>query len=797
MTTANEECEPSVKKPKLAAATDSTKNDDIQWTPLDLCTALLAARISLPVSMKNIEKCKNSVDKLQTIFDSHGFRTSLIFSPRPALSVYKDSCFANDGISLDPFLSGEAFILTMLGLHPNQLEMEEHFTNYVKPIYSLLLFCRYLGQVLGDTSCTKQIADMLEIYESSISSLDTLEAMHAYTLLVPEKTATLLEACIQTNPRIRTAQLQKELERLALWTSTLSNALITLFLDWNNCSIKDVFFKRSLSAPKYDRITIYLFDPDIDIVKPPQFIFMPSVTCMIQDGPHAVVNEMIDTFWDTLLRNGYFATTAIRHELTPNLKTFLLSGIAHDLSIPLKLKAHFDPKWPLSFYLCGKAGTGKSSLVRSFSPALNSAIEQHADPELLVRFVKQNLNKPFDDLSLEFELRPNNNDYSVMAIIQSRRMTMSQSKPGLVVVGLEEVASNDPGANPNQLQMCQLLSQRLSGRNGCYQEDKIAPRNSAKRGLTGDATLIVLFTSNYNLDGPCACALQRLDMFSNLKIIVMQAVAGHDRRTFAKAYMEQCIQDHLGGKHSQSEVNLELDIIMTEGDTRPLVSFLRMISFYVGSLLANEDRARLDVKVTQTTESLTVSVADSIMKLRIGAMGNIFPFKRQVFDKRAGEVVDLLKLSFDDRESIDWHELSQLIDFFFAKTLAPVVVVSHRKDFISALVNALGSRHNVRMIGEVDATFYKMMKCLYDPKDTPNLRDDILKFGRGAYAAIELHCPSNDAQLCIREIIEDTPSMTAFSTDASALQKAGLFFGVYVNGEISPEVRSRASFVFS
>ena len=95
--------------------------------------------------------------------------------------------------------------------------------------------------------------------------------------------------------------------------------------------------------------------------------------------------------------------------------------------------AHFTPTYPLSLYIHGKAGAGKSSFVRNFAPALNAAIEQHLDPSLLVRFVKQNLNKPFKDLELEFEIRPNNNDLSVMGIIQSRQNSLTQAKPGLVV----------------------------------------------------------------------------------------------------------------------------------------------------------------------------------------------------------------------------------------------------------------------------------------------------------------------------------------------------------------------------
>lgn len=44
-------------------------------------------------------------------------------------------------------------------------------------------------------------------------------------------------------------------------------------------------------------------------------------------------------------------------------------------------------------------------------------------------------------------------------------------------------------------------------------------------------------------------------------------------------------------------------------------------------------------------------------------------------------------------------------------------------------------------------------------------------------------------------MLEDTPSMIAFSTARSALQKRGLFFAVLVGQDITPELTSRASIV--
>ena len=84
-------------------------------------------------------------------------------------------------------------------------------------------------------------------------------------------------------------------------------------------------------------------------------------------------------------------------------------------------------------------------------------------------------------------------------------MTLAQSKPGLVVIDLEEMANDDITNDPNQLKTCQLLSQRFSGRNGDFVEgsDWVAPRNSKNRGISGDATLLAFFTSNYALSGQC------------------------------------------------------------------------------------------------------------------------------------------------------------------------------------------------------------------------------------------------------------------------------------------------------
>mmetsp|Transcript_17032 Transcript_17032/g.25333 ORF Transcript_17032/g.25333 Transcript_17032/m.25333 type:complete len:80 (-) Transcript_17032:1741-1980(-) len=78
---------------------------------------------------------------------------------------------------------------------------------------------------------------------------------------------------------------------------------------------------------------------------------------------------MMESFWGHMLRFGYYSSASIKAELSPTLEKFFLSGVSKDLSIPLQLNAHFDPSYPLSFFLHGAAGAGKSSLVKNFAPA--------------------------------------------------------------------------------------------------------------------------------------------------------------------------------------------------------------------------------------------------------------------------------------------------------------------------------------------------------------------------------------------------------------------------------------------
>ena len=145
-----------------------------------------------------------------------------------------------------------------------------------------------------------------------------------------------------------------------------------------------------------------------------------------------------------------------------------------------------------------------------------------------VRFVKHNLNKPLRELKHELQLRPNNNDLSVMSIIQGRRQTFSQTKRGLVVIALEEVP---PEHTSRLLGGCDDGYEDPEDR--MEQEPILAHLAERFRGIDGDATLIPVLTSNYRLGEGAAARLAELRMFRGVVEVEVKGVSGAGRAALA------------------------------------------------------------------------------------------------------------------------------------------------------------------------------------------------------------------------------------------------------------------------
>ncbi|KAL7538290.1 hypothetical protein ACHAXR_008440 [Thalassiosira sp. AJA248-18] len=867
--------------------TNSTTNNATTTTTLQclklLCTPLPS---SLTSGSNNNNNENETISNFRELWTIHGFRTTMVTSPRPAVSVYLDSCGGlrhdttitssttnnNNPTLVQNNEAGRQYLQTIIGMHPHQTMLEAEYTNSIKNVYCLMLFLKRMRSVRKEDMEDARLTPIILPWEQRVNDLlnSTFESTDIQTKQIlllqelnnssPRILSLLLSKLTEIDHSLRNDQLLHEYNRISYENCTLANACLQRWLtvddndndnDNNNSGRKkantqqqqqqryeldQVYYKPSPPnryLPKYERITIHFKDPNAVEPNHAKLIFLPSLTQVLTakmmiisqggdttTGHHPldlVANDMVTSTWKNLLRNGYYVDQTRKEQLGPVLHKFYMSGLLggkEGNNMPILLNAHFTPTYPLSLYLHGTAGAGKSSLVRALLPALNSAIATHCDPELLVRFVKQNLNKPFATLQLELDLRPNNNDYSVMSIIQGRRMTLAQSKPGLVLVALEEMPSNVEGADPNQGDVGRLIGMRFSGRKGELRKDagvevvrRDAPRNSAKRGISGDATIMSIFTSNYDLEQSCLESLQRLDMFKNLTIIEVAPVAGNDRMSFSLSYLTQRVEESLLALSSctGSKVDIKLDIPYGEGDTRPLVRYLRMLSFYIHALVLRSnpslDDCTIDVSVSFNASTnittITTKSGEERMELKPGSFSNLYAITPPKLDSRASNTVAQLQKLHPNLQNP--MELSQILDFYFAKTLAPAVILSHDKQLIGDLIKVLAKSDGVHGISDIDPTRYKMMKSLYDSSDTPNLRDDILQILHSngdegvASVAVELVCQTTDAQLQIREIIEDTPSMTAFSTEKSALKKDGLLFGVFVDGEITPEIESRAS----
>ena len=257
-------------------------------------------------------------------------------------------------------------------------------------------------------------------------------------------------------------------------------------------------------------------------------------------------------------------------------------------------------------------------------------------------------------------------------------------------------------------------------------------------------------------------------MFQSLKCIEMKAIDKQDRVAFAKSYMAQCIRD----QSKCQDCHIDLDIPVGEGDTRPLVRELRMLSFFVCHIAqlncSDKDADAVNGNACQNKSIVasvkqdnnritTVTCRSNTIQLQLGSFDNLYPITRQLtyHDVRVQSTIQTC-LKLTKKTSLPKQsELAQVIDYYFAKTLAPAVIVSKDADLIEQLVKAVALQKGVHSIHNgamIDPTSYKMMKSLYDPSDTPNLRDDILQYGKGAYVGIGLKCDTFDAQMAIREV---------------------------------------------
>jgi hypothetical protein len=116
----------------------------------------------------------------------------------------------------------------MLGIHPNQIEMERRYDRLIKTSYVLLLFCRKIRASLPKALESASVQALLRQYEHECRPMSnaTPNSLQQLAVRVPELAAKLVESCVTADPRVRPEQLQHEFDRLKVWNSSMSNAML-------------------------------------------------------------------------------------------------------------------------------------------------------------------------------------------------------------------------------------------------------------------------------------------------------------------------------------------------------------------------------------------------------------------------------------------------------------------------------------------------------------------------------------------------------------------------------------------
>lgn len=342
-------------------------------------------------------------------------------------------------------------------------------------------------------------------------------------------------------------------------------------------------------------------------------------------------------------------------------------------------------------------------------------------------------------------------------------------------------------------------------------------------GISGHASVMTVFTSNYDLAGTSQRALQQLDMFKNILPLTVTAVADEERVDFANGLLSQLLHDATTSSTTTPQHQFVSEITglssLGKGDIRTLVRHLRTIAFFLSASLnssASTSSTTIKVRVRQDqgghvvvgTDGDGTSGSSHTIELRVGSHGNLYPVDGRLVDPRTAKVMERFHHHYKGTTTTTTStalkdDLPHIVDYYLCGILAPGVVVASSSDLSSSLLLGLGGVvEGMKVIEEVDAGRYKIVKSLYDGPEVACLRDDIKSHRRvhkNTMVTTSILATTTDAQLRIREILEDTPSMIAFSTYRSALHKKGLFFIVRIPSDCptTPELSSRASIIIS
>lgn len=265
---------------------------------------------------------------------------------------------------------GRLYLLTILGLSPDQSMLENEYQS-IQSVYSLCLFIKKLKSVREQDMKKECVVEIVsgwqELLEKIVDySQQTTPASTLKQQLANLSNATsnivsqLVSKLTDIDHSLRTDQLMHEYNRITYENCTLSNACLQRWLgrksnNPNSWQLEEVFFKSSPPnryLPKYERITMHLIDKHSNERRATSnnsnFVFLPSLSKLLQTETHVanqttgvktIVDNMICTTWECLLRDGYYVDERRKELLGLELRKFYESGLmaGRDGSMPLLL----------------------------------------------------------------------------------------------------------------------------------------------------------------------------------------------------------------------------------------------------------------------------------------------------------------------------------------------------------------------------------------------------------------------------------------------------------------------------
>lgn len=410
-------------------------------------------------------------------------------------------------------------------------------------------------------------------------------------------------------------QLTREWQQLLATHSSLSNACLARFCEATGVHVQDATLVTS-PHPSRVRLSVILYDKSVHEAqqRPRSFAWIPALRRLMREPDVELLSQaMTARLWRELRWQQYYSSDEIRASLEPCLLRWFRSCLL-ERNGGLRLRACLRPQTPICLYLHGAAGSGKSSIVRALLPALSATVRAFLHPELLGAFVKQNLNKPVEHLDLELQRRPNNNDLSVVHVVEMAREPLSATEPRLLLLALEEMPHTAPEQMPEKTPerarvqtpstALELLGSSLGGDDGAVSGSaggtqlavaKLLAERFRKSAAHPD--LIVCFTSNYALCDAAAAALKACTLFASLEFVTIQPVGGAQRAALGGAMLRTLIAEGLASAEraapdralpsmaSNECLGIDVRLDLGDGDVRPLVRLLRAIAAYAITML--------------------------------------------------------------------------------------------------------------------------------------------------------------------------------------------------------------------